>query len=221
MAYRTLGEIRAILQARLGMGAMGASGANQTLLNSFITNAQAQLYRLQDWKFLTDYFDKTLGVSQNLIDYPTAGTMGATGCERDQRILRLESPQNGQYIPLREGITTEMWSTMDTQSWPSRFERFRQILIYPKADQIYTVRVWFVADLGVFSQDAHTATLDDEMILLHALTNAKAHYRQPDAQTYQGQLDALLSALRGQSFTTDSVYRRGDPEPPMRKPVVV
>lgn len=221
--YRTLGQLRAILQARCGMGGMGASGANQTLLNSFLTNGQAQLYRLQNWKHITDYQDKTLGVGQNQIDYPVAGALsgGALTATRDRRVLKLESPQNGQYIPIKEGITTEMWSTMDTPSWPARFERYAQILIYPKADQIYTVRVWFIADLLPFSEDGHFATLDDEMILLHALANAKAHYRQPDARTYQGQLDALLGALRGQSFTTDSVVRRTDEAPIERKPVVI
>jgi hypothetical protein len=29
---------------------------------------------------------------------------------------------------------------MDTLSYPTRYERYAQILIYPKADQAYTVR---------------------------------------------------------------------------------
>ena len=181
MAYRTLGEMRAELSARLGMAGMGASsGANFALLNAFLRNAQTQLYWLQDWRKLIAYEEKTLGISQNLIDYPN-------DCERDTRVLRIDSPFNNQWRELREGITTEMWSTMDTQSWPSRYERYEQILIYPKADQIYTVRVWYVADLLPFTEDIHVATLDDEMIMLHATTNAKAHYRQPDVKLYQDQ----------------------------------
>lgn len=223
MAYRTLGELRSILQARIGMGGMGASGANQTLMNSFLSNGQTQLYWAQDWKHLTDYEDLTLGISQNLLDYPTAGAMGSDGCTRDKRILRLENPDSGtgQFLKLEEGITTDMWSTMDTESWPARFERFRQILIYPKADAIYTVRAWFIADLEPFTVDADFATLDDEMILLHAIANAKAHYRQPDAQVYQGQLNTLLGSLRGQSFSSGGVYRREDGQTSERKPVVV
>lgn len=203
------------------MGGMGASGANQTILNSFLSNGQNQLYWAQDWKRLTDYQDKTLGVGQNLIDYPDVGAMTSGSAARNARIIRLEVPINGQYSRLTEGITTDHWSTMETQSWPSRFERYGQIMIYPKADAIYTVRVWFIQDLGAFTNDGHTATLDDEMILLHALTNAKAHYRQPDAKLYEGQLNALLAGLRGQSFSTEGVYRRGDMPPPERKPVVV
>jgi hypothetical protein len=222
VAYRTLEALRTELLARLGMGGMGASGgANLTSIDSFLRNGQAQLYRMQEWRHLTDYQDKTLGQAQNLIDYPTAGVMTGKGCARDQRILKVETIYSGQYLQLQEGITTDMWSTMETQAQPIRYDRYAQMLIYPKANQVYTVRVWFVADLDPFTEDDHTATLDDEMILLHALANAKAHYRQPDAPTYQGQLNTLLASLRGQSFGENGVYRRGDSPAPMRKPAVV
>lgn len=215
MAYRTLETLRAEILARLGMGGMGPSGgANQALIDSFLRNGQAQLYRLQDWRHLIEYEDKTLGVGQNQIDYPSA-------CERDRRVLRLEYPYNGDYTRLTEGISTEMWSLMDMQSYPQRYERYAQILLFPQADQLYTVRVWYVKDLGRFTENGDNATLDDEMILLHALANAKAHYRQPDAATYQGQLNSLLGSLRGQSFGSNGVYRRGDPGPLQRKPLVV
>lgn len=215
MAYRTLEALRAEILARLGMGGMGPSGgANQALIDSFLRNGQAQLYRLQDWRHLIAYEDKTVGVGQNQIDYPNA-------CERDQRVLRIESPVGGQYAMLCEGITTDMWSTMDTQGSPQRYERYEQILLYPKADQIYTVRVWYVDDLGRFTENGDNATLDDEMIFLHALANAKAHYRQPDAATYQGQLNSLLGSLRGQSFGSNGVYRRGDDAQVERRPAVV
>lgn len=223
MAYRTLGDLRSELLSRLGMGAMGASGgANATLCNSFLRNGQAQLYWMQQWRHLTDYQDKTVGTSQNLIDYPGVGAMvAANTAARNKRILRLERVVDSQYTKLDEGIRTDDWNTMDTESYPCRFERFAQILLWPKADQVYTVRVWFVADLGAFSEDNDTATLDDEMVFLHALANAKAHYRQPDAPTYQGQLNTLLASLRGQSFSNGGVYRRDERPPAEPKPVVV
>jgi len=215
MAYRTLGDLRGELLARLGMGGMGASGgAGGALMNSFLRNGQAQLYRANDWRHLVAYEDKQTGVGQNLYDYPAA-------CARDKRILRVETNISGQYIEIAEGITTDMWSTMETQSQPARYERYGQLLIYPKSDAVYTLRVWFVADLGRFTQDTDVATLDDEMILLHAVTNAKAHYRQPDQALYQGQLTSLLASLRGQSFGSNGVYRRGDTQPVERKPALL
>lgn len=224
MAYRTLGELRSELMARLGMGAQGASGASQTLMNSFLRNGQAQLYRAQDWKHLQDYGDKTLGVGQTLLDYPTAGTMDASvGCSRDKRILRVETEYGGQWRRLVEGIDTVHWDTMEVASYPARFERLTQVLIYPEADQVYTVRFWFVKDLARFTQDNDAASLDDEMVLLHAVTMAKAHYRHPDAKLYEGQLAQLMASLRAQSFGTgyEGVIRRRDTTPNEPKPVVI
>lgn len=222
MTYRTLGELESELLARLGMGAQGASGTAQALLRSFLRNGQTQLYWAQDWKHLTDYADATLGVGQNMLDFPTAGTMNADiGCTRDRRVLRVETVYNGQWRRIPEGIRTEDWSTMDTRSYPVRCERYAQLMLYPKADQLYTVRFWFVGDLAPFAVSTDRASLDDEMVLLHAVTNAKAHYRHPDATLYQGQLSSLMSSLRGQSFSSDGVYRRDETRSPERKPAVV
>jgi hypothetical protein len=215
MAYRTLGALRGELLARLGMGAMGASGgANQSLIDSFLRNGQSQLYWETEWNNLTTYEDKTIGYGQNSVDYPDA-------CARNQRILRLETVYNGQWRQIPEGIVTEMWSTMETLSYPKRYERLEQCLIYPKADQVYTIRFWFIKDLSPFVGNDDPATLDDELILLHAVANAKAHYRQPDAQVYQGQLNSLLGHIRGLSFGSSGTYRRTKPGEADPKPLVI
>lgn len=215
MAYRTLGELRRTLLARLGMGAMGASGgANKALIDSFLYEAQVALYWMQDWKSLTEYEDKTTGVGQNQYDYPVA-------CERDKRVLRIEVLHAGQWREIHEGITTAMWSTMDSQSFPQRFERLAQILVYPQSDAAYTLRTWYVKDLEAFASDNDVCTIDDSMVLTHALAHAKAHYRQPDAQMYQAALETLLSRIRGQAFSSDGVYRRTQTSAPEPKPAVV
>lgn len=223
MTYRTLGALRSVLLARLGMGAMGASGGgNATLIDSFLQEGQRFLYWMQDWKRLTDYKDEPTGVNQNLYDYPSSGTMvTANTAARDQRILRLEVLYAGQYVEIKEGITTEMWSTMDQKGPPTRYERLAQILVYPKADAAYTLRAWYVADLGAFDAETDAATLDDSMILLHATAHAKAHYRQPDAKLYMDDLQTLYGSIRGQSFGSNRVYRRGPDPASERKPAVV
>jgi hypothetical protein len=215
MAYRTLGDLRSKLLARLGMGAMGASGgANQVAIDSFLENGQAQLYEMTDWKHLIWYEDKDLGVDQNQLDYPDAAA-------RNKRVFKVETVYSGQWRKMTEGIETAHWNTMDMQSFPSRYERYAQLLIYPKANAVYTIRQWYVGDLGSFSANDDTATLDDNMIFLHALANAKAHYRHPDAGTYQGQLNTLLASIRGRSFGSNRVYKRDEVPPPEARPAVV
>lgn len=213
MSWRTLGELRGELLARLGMGAMGASGgANQVLIDSFLRDGQSQLYQMQDWRQLTWYQDYTTGVGQNQYDYPD-------DADQSRRILRIEVVIAGQYIPIKESISTEMWSTMDTQGAPARFEKFEQLLIYPKADAAYTLRVWYVKDLMPFTENSDRATIDDGMIFLHALANAKAHYRHPDAARYEGQLDNLLARIKGQSFK--QTYQREEVGVVEPRPAVV
>lgn len=212
---RTLGDLRSVLLSRLGMGGMGASGgANTPLIDSFLFEAQKYLYWMQDWKRLTGYEEISTGIGQNLYDYPE-------GCVHEQRILRVEINYAGQWSKVREGITTEMWSTMDTLSVPARYERYGQLLLYPKSNQAYTLRIWYVCDLGAFAANGDLATIDDSMILLHATATAKAHYRQPDAKLYEGQLEQLLARIRGQSFGSNGVYQRSDSTPIERKPAVV
>lgn len=213
--YRTLGDLRGELLARIGMGGMGASGgANGALMNSFLRNSQWQLYNMADWKHLEEFVEVTTGVGQNLYDYPKA-------CARDQRIIRIETVIAGQVVELKEGITPAMWGTMDVRSQPARFERLAQILVYPRASAAYTMRIWYIKDLGRFTQDGDPATLDDELILLHSIVAAKGHYRHPDAKFYEGQLDIQLARLRGRSFGSNGVYRRSDGAIPIPKPVVV
>lgn len=211
--YRTLGELRADLLARCGMAAQGSAGTSQVLMNSFLRNGQQQIYWAQDWKHLTWYEDKTLGAGQNLIDYPTT-------CARDRRVLRIETVFGGQWRRVPEGIRTEDWSNMETRGYPIRVDKLEQLLFYPKADQIYTVRVWHVRDLARFTQDADRATVDDELVFLHALANAKSHYRHPDAQQYQGQLADMMASVRGVNFT-GNVIRRDTTVTEERKPAVV
>lgn len=215
MSYRTLGELRSTILARLGMGAMGASGgANKALIDSMLYEAQQALCWMQDWRDLTEFSEKTTGVGQNQYDYPEA-------CAREKRLLRVEVLQAGMWQKLAEGITTQMWSTMDSQTFPQRFERFAQVLIYPKSDAAYTLRLWYVKDVARFTQDGDRSTLNDSMILTHALAHAKAHYRQPDASLYQQALETLLARIRGQSFGSGGVYRRNSDANAEPKPAVV
>ena len=138
---------------------------------------------------LIDYADKTLGVGQNLLDYPTAGTMNPSfGCTRDRRVLRVETVYNGQWRRIPEGIRTEDWSKMAVRSYPVRCERYAQLMLYPLANQQYTIRFWYVADLHPFTVSTDHATLDDEMILLHAVTNAKAANMAEEAKLLTKQL---------------------------------
>jgi hypothetical protein len=214
--YRTLDDLRAELRAALGFGASGAAaGANQVLVDSHLRDAQTLLYYTHDWAHLRRYENLTLGASQYLLDYPATANP-----DRIKQISVLRSSVWSPPIP--KGIPPQLYTTQDNESYPQRWEPYEQIEFWPKADQIYTVRVFFIKALERFTENADRASIDDTLIMILAKWTAKAHYRQPDAEIYKTQGEALLNRLKAKSWG-QSVFNPGDysAEEPLVKPVTV
>lgn len=206
MLFKTLGELRSTLARRLGFGATGSAGINAGLLDSFLQNAQDQLYPQFDWRHRIKYDEKVTGTGQSLYDY-------APDCD-PLRITEIAIFDGTQWVPMKEGITWGMRSD-DSRTIPCRYERFAQMEIWPVPDTAYTIRRYYISAPERFTQDNDRASIDDGLILLHALANAKAHYKQADAASYGTQLQALMGRIkaknRGQSVHSrcepDDVYR--------------
>jgi len=214
--YRTLGEIRAALRALLGFGASGAaSGANQTLIDEHIRNAQNLLYWTHDWAHLRKYATLSLGASQYLIDYPSDANP-----DRVQAISVLRG--NVWSEPLPKGIPAQLYTTQDNPSWPQRWEPYEQIQLWPLSDQAYSVRCFYIQALGGLTADADRASIDDALIQMIALWTTKAHYRQPDAGLHQTNGEALLVRLKAKSWgQTKFNPRDWSNEEPLVRPVTV
>lgn len=205
--YKTLGELRSDLSRRLGFGAQGSSGINSSLLDGFLQNAQAQIWASFDWRHLIKYDEKSTGVGQTLYDW-------ATDCDPN-RITDVAIYDGSRWVTLKEGIT---WANRsDSQQFlPCRYERFAQMEIWPSPDAIYTLRRYYVGSPGRFTQDNDRASIDDHLIFLHAVTNAKIHYKQSDGQAYANQLNAMLEKLKGKNRGQATVSRSGAQAAPAR-----
>lgn len=218
MPYKTLGELRSELRARLGFSAAGAAaGVNQEIINSFLSTAQVKLYWTHDWARLRRYEDKTVGLNQYLIDYP------ATANPERIKAISIKDIESGVFTPpIKKGIPPQLYTTQANTTRPARWEPYDQIEFWPKADKVYTARIFFVKNLDAFTQDAHRTTVDDGNVFLVALADAKAHYRQPDAKQYVEQAEALLNRLKAKSWgqTTFNPYDYTE-ETVLPKPVVV
>ena len=145
---------------------------------------------------------------------------GAPADANSERILKIAVKVNSLWVDLREGINTEHYSYQDRNYYPQRYERYAQIELWPKADQAYTVRVWYIRELARFTQDGDRCTIDDDLIFIYALANAKAHYRQPDADIYTRQMQSMLTQLKTKQFGTRS-YRRGSDNELQIRPKVI
>jgi len=207
--YRTLGELRADLSLRLGFGAAGSSGVNSALIDSFLRGAQDQLYAQFDWRHLITYDEKVTGVGQTLYDW-------AEDCDPN-RVTEVAVWDGSRWVPMKEGIDWAMRSDASTQSIPARYERFSQMEVWPEPDAAYTIRRYYVVAPSRFTQDNDRASIDDSLIFLHALTNAKLHYRQPDGSAYASQLNAMMLSLKGKNRRM-VVHRRGGDDPVPARP---
>lgn len=189
---RTLGEIRSDIQTRLGFGMAGQSGVvNSPLIDSMIRSAQEQLYAQHDWLELKGIEERTTGALQQFYDYPA-------DCNID-RILFIGGKWGNRYYELKEGIS------LSDRGWnpagpPQKYERADQIEVWPvPASTDYTIRFEYIKVLAPLVVNSDRVSIDSEMVYLHALANAKAHYRQPDAETYATQLDALLQKKKARN----------------------
>lgn len=207
MQYRTLGELRSELSRRLGFGAQGSAGINSALLDSLLQNAQDQLFSAFEWRNLITYDEKVTGVGQTQYDW-------ATDC--DPTHLRDVAIYDGtRWVPMVEGITWDMRSD-DQQFQPSRYEKYAQMEVWPAPDSQYTIRRYYVASPSRFTQDNDRASIDDSLVFLHALTNAKLHYKQADGEAYANQLNAMLDKLKAKNRGQAVFSRRGAEVTPAR-----
>jgi hypothetical protein len=221
--YRTLGDLRASLRARLGFGATGAAtGASDEIINGFLLSAFHHVYWMQDWRKLIAYYDTTIGATQNLIDYPPDANPHRLWTPKDS-----SSPiwvqVNGTWIPAKEGISAAAWDTMDdNNSYPMRYELFDQIQFWPKSNAVYNLKIWYVKNMTRFTQDNDRPNVDDNLIFLHALVAAKSHYKQADAAMYTAQWTEMVAKVSGRQFGSNNVIRRDNPDnDPIPRPVVV
>lgn len=202
---QTLGEVRSQIQIRLGFGMAGnAQIVNSGLIDDFIRGAQEALYLEFDWIELKSVYERTTGVNQQFYDYPDDCNV--------ERIKSISIYWNGKYIPLQEGIELEHRG-ITPGTVPCRFERREQLEIWPVPQSTdYTLRFEYIKTLSPLVSNSDRTSLPSEAVKLYALANAKAHYRQPDANQYATQLNSLLNRLKSK-HRSRSVWTRSSRVP--------
>lgn len=201
---RILSDCRNELAARLGFGAMvGAGQMNAPILNSFLADAQEQLYLALDWPELVTFDEKQTNVGQAFYDWPANVNL--------RRILSVAVRISGNlWHPLQRGIEFSHRS-VPTSSYPLRYEpTAQQMEVWPVPGAAYTLRRYYVQALGRFTQNDDPVTLEGRLVLLFALANAKAHYKHSDAQLYFKQAEDLLTDIKNRSRRNTTIRKRED-----------
>lgn len=213
-AKPTLGTLRQELLDRLGFASQGASAGNiVSSANSFLKRAQDHIYWEYDFEELRLTYDYSTAIGQTLYDW------------RDdmepRQILQLRAYVTNTWIPLSEGVEYNQDSYVGTRYYPQRYDRRAQLEIWPEPDAIYLLRCEYYQRLNAFTEDEHRCTVDDMLVFTLALANAKAHYKQSDAQTYFDQFAALIRKLKKRNLGNKRFVVGDRPQDAMPKPVVI
>lgn len=125
------------------------------------------------------------------------------------------------WYPLIEGIPPQLY-TMITKPWrPARYAIRNAIEVYPAPDQTYWL--WARGNFGLLSfvNDTDTTSLDSELVYLHALALAKAHYGQPDANNVEAMANAYRADLIAGTHTTAHYLPGTTAVPPAVRPTLI
>lgn len=209
----TLGELTYRVAVRTGFGAQGGAGATQRpIIEDFVKSAQAQLiHQYQDtvMRVVNTTDPGSLSVGMTLYDIPNDMEV-----DELEEILLLTMEGDAAYPPLIRGITNTQRAYTERQR-PQRYEirlgtsDQPQIEVWPEPDQAYPVRMEYFMRPRDFRDPDDRASVHGELIFLHALHTAKAHYRQKDADAIAGQFNALLGELKFKQHKGRRYVRRG------------
>lgn len=199
---RTRLEMREDLLDRLNFGSHVTSDvATVRLANSFLRNAQEQLYWQYDFSDLLMRYTVPLTAGVAEYAWPTVEDNPADPLNPNplepRRIISAAIKQ--QFLwnqPLREGIVPSMY-TMINQGIPTHYARRAKVELWPVPSGSLDLKIEGYCKLRPFNDDTSKTTIDEELVFMLALANAKAHYRQPDAENYAREMNSMLGRLKG------------------------
>ena len=201
-SFDTLSNLRRRLAVRLGFGAQAdALGIQAPILDDFLQSAQTYLCRMIRWRHLQRLHVEDLGVGQRVMDLPD-------DCLTDgiHRVLVLDA---GVWREVKAGLPALLRQRSEDTGIPLRYELLAheegvgQLHFQPIPTTKVQIAIEYYAAPARFTSSTDRASIPDDLIFLHALANAKAHYRQPDAQAASGQLDNALVKARIHNFGVD------------------
>lgn len=202
--YPTLATLRGRLMRRLGFGNQLATpppGMTE-MMNSFLHDAQV----LIDGRFNSPRYERFFSwdLAEGVNLYDVDANVEREGeepvCDKVLNVDKLRwvgivRPGN-LWAPLLCGIPPELNSYENATGYPVRYEIRQCIEVWPTpdSDTVGTLVIKGAYNLLAFTEDEDVCSVDPDLLFMLALANAKAHYRQPDAQNYVQQVEVLLNA---------------------------
>lgn len=223
----TLASLRVRVLQRLGFGAQTATPppGMALLIDEFISSAQRQLAMRFPELVTERFYTWTMVVGQRF--YTTsADDEGVTAPDfiLDPKKITWVGIEdlNGTFYKLIEGINPLLYTTETTnQGLPYAYEIRQALEVFPAPNAAYKLQVKGRPNNFALVADADIVTIDDELIFLLALANAKAHYQQTDAQVYFTQATTYLGLLTAGTHGTARFVPGTVQLPPAPQPILL
>lgn len=223
---QTLAQLRVRMMRRLGFSnqATNPPPGMAALIDEFLTSAQTFLYRRYPALHTRRFFRWKLSPGLRFYSLKDNDDDVLSNFHLDPakkvEWAGIQDTRNVWY-PLVKGIPPQLYTMIDKPWRPARYDIRQGIEIYPAPDQTYWL--WLRGHFGLlsFAADGDQTTIDSELVFLHALANAKAHYGQPDAESVATQADVYRKELIAGTHQTAHYVPGTTALPPAVRPTLV
>ena len=221
VSYETLAQLRVRMLIRLGYAAQrnNPPPGMAVTVDEYLQSAQKFLFKKFKERRLRRFFTWVMDVGNRFY---------VTGNNQDLSSARLDpydvvwagiSDQNQAWMELTGGIPPEAYTLVrDYNGLPARYEIRQGIEILPAPDRPYRLRIKAGFNLGSFTADGDTTSIDSELVFLWALANAKNHYGHADAKDVASQAQSYLGNLVAGAHGTNRYIPGASPAMPATKP---
>lgn len=207
--YKTLSQLRRRMMVRLGYAAQADNPppGMSDLLDDFLQSAQALIYEKEPTLRTNRWYRWTMTPGVRFYGINDNDDDTENPCPRSINPYHVKwvgfEDLNQAWYELIKGINPLYYTrTNQIQGWPSNYEIRSCIEIWPAPAGAY--KLWMLGDFGLepFTEDDDPTTVDDELVFLLALGNAKAHYGQRDADNVLTQANTRLLDLKAGKHAT-------------------
>lgn len=209
----TLLQLRTRMMRRLGYSAMATNPppGMAELLDDYLRDAQEQLYLKNPVLRTERFFRWTMvpGISYyGIRDNDSSTDFSDMDCTRhlNDASFRISwvglEDLNSMWYPLRCGINPSYYTTAAQQGIPQLYEIRSCIEVFPVPNAAY--KLWIKGQMGLepFVADTDRTTVNSDLVFAWALADAKAFYRQKDAQRAgQTAREMLSDIISGKHLT--------------------
>lgn len=222
----TLATLRVRLLRRLGFSNQAANPppGMAELCNEFLSSAQSFLYRRYTALHMRRFFRWKMVPGQRFYSL-TDNDEDILGAFKIDPVKPIEwagvQDTRNVWYPIDKGIPPTFYTMIQNPWRPARYDIRGGIEIFPAPDQTYWLWLRGFTGLGAFASDSDTTSIDSELVFLHALANAKAHYGQPDANNIEAQANAYRGELIAGTHETGHYIPNTTPVPPAVRPTLI